>query len=78
MTSRVIGLAIDVHRTIGLGLLGSAYAARLCDELAQAGIPFQREAGLPVMYQGQPLSLGFRAGILVADAGVRSQGIGLH
>jgi hypothetical protein len=36
LTNRIIGLAIEVHRTIGPGLLESVYAACLCDGLAQA------------------------------------------
>jgi GxxExxY protein len=68
LTNRIIGLAIEVHRTIGPGLLESVYAECLCDELAQAGIPFQPQAGVPVTYKGKTLPLGFRADILVADA----------
>jgi GxxExxY protein len=68
LTNRIIGLAIEVHRTVGPGLLESIYAACLCDELAQAAIPVQREVGLPVTYKGRTLPLGFRADILVADA----------
>jgi GxxExxY protein len=67
LTKRIIGLAIEVHRTIGPGLLESVYAACLCDELAQAGSPFQRQAAVPVTYKGRTLPLGFRADILVAD-----------
>jgi GxxExxY protein len=67
LTNRIIGLAIEVHRTIGPGLLESVYAECLCDELAQAGIPFQRQVGVPVTYKGKTLPLGFRADILVAD-----------
>ena len=57
LTNRTIGLAIEVHRTIGPGLLESVYAACLCDELAQAGIPFQRQVGGPVTYKGKTLRL---------------------
>jgi GxxExxY protein len=67
LTNRIIGLAIEVHRTIGPGLLESVYAECLCDELAQAGVPFQRQVGVPVTYKGRSLPLGFRADILVAD-----------
>jgi len=64
LTNRIIRLAIEVHRTIGPGLLESVHAACLCDELAQAGIPFQRQVGVPVTYKGKLLPLGFRADIL--------------
>jgi GxxExxY protein len=68
LTEHIIGLAIEVHRTIGPGLLESVYDECLCDELTQAGIPFQRQVGVPVTYKGKTLPLGFRADILVADA----------
>jgi GxxExxY protein len=67
LTDRIIGLAIEVHRTIGPGLLESVYAECLSDELEQAGIPFQREVMVPVTYKTKTLPLGFRADILVAN-----------
>ncbi len=36
LTDRVIGLAIEVHRHTGPGLLESVYEMRLCRELANA------------------------------------------
>ena len=47
LTNRIIGLAIEVHRIIGPGLLESVYAACLCHELEQAGIPFSGRSGCP-------------------------------
>jgi GxxExxY protein len=68
LSERVIGLAIEVHRTIGPGLLESVYEGCLCQELKRAGIPFQRQARIPVIYKGTTIPLGFRADILVANA----------
>ena len=68
LTERIIGLAIEVHRTIGPGLLEAVYEGCLCQELKRAGIPFQRQAKIPVVYKGTPIPLGFRADILVSDA----------
>lgn len=65
LTDRVIGLAIEVHRTIGPGLLESVYAECLCLELGQAGIPFERQVMVPVTYKSATIPLGFRADILV-------------
>lgn len=45
LTEQVIGLAIDVHRLTGPGMLESVYEGCLCHELAQAGIPFERQVG---------------------------------
>jgi GxxExxY protein len=38
LTDRIIGLAIEVHRAVGPGLLESVYAECLCDELDGAGM----------------------------------------
>jgi GxxExxY protein len=65
LSNRIIGLAIEVHRNVGPGLLESVYTECLSDELGQAGIPFQREVTVPVIYKGKTLALGFRADILV-------------
>jgi GxxExxY protein len=67
LTERIIGLAIEVHRTIGPGLLESVYEACLCLELKRAGIPFRRQVSMPVVYKGTLISLGFRADIVVED-----------
>jgi GxxExxY protein len=68
LTERVIGLAIEVHRIIGPGLLESVYTECLCLELKQAGIAFGSEVMVPVMYKSTAIPLGFRADILVANA----------
>jgi GxxExxY protein len=67
LTERIIGLAIDVHRATGPGLLESAYKACLCWELDRACIAFEREAPLPILYRGNVIRLGFRADIVVMD-----------
>ncbi len=67
LTQRVIGLAIEVHRQIGPGLLESVYEASLCLELTQAGIAHERQVVVPVTYKGHVISLGFRADIIVAN-----------
>jgi GxxExxY protein len=66
LTERVIGLAIEVHRQTGPGLLESVYEGCLCFELERAGIGFQRQVGIPVTYKGLQLDEGFRADVLVA------------
>ena len=65
LTERVIGLAIDVHRDVGPGLLESVYERCLCYELGQAGIEFERQVAVPVIYKGMHLDEGFRADIVV-------------
>ncbi|HWE74488.1 MAG TPA: GxxExxY protein [Stellaceae bacterium] len=63
----MIGLAIEVHRHLGPGLLESAYEECLCFELKQAAIPFARQVALPVRYKGISLDCGYRMDVLVAN-----------
>jgi GxxExxY protein len=65
VTDRVIGLAIDVHRHLGPGLLESAYEECLCFELKQSGISHFRQVTLPVVYKDVRLDCGYRMDIVV-------------
>ena len=67
LTYETIGAAIEVHRTLGPGLLESSYRECLCRELLLRDIGFKREYGLPVQYKGIQLECGYRIDILVAD-----------
>jgi GxxExxY protein len=66
LTEQVIGLAIKLHRRLGPGLLESVYDECLCFELQRAGIEFERQVTIPVVYEGVFLEAGFRADIIVA------------
>jgi GxxExxY protein len=46
----VIGCAIRIHRELGPGLFESAYQRALTHELTAAGIGFEREVALPIVY----------------------------
>ena len=67
LTYETIGAAIEVHRTLGPGLLESSYRECLCRELSLRGIGFRREYGLPLQYKGIQLDCGYRIDILIAD-----------
>ena len=55
LTEKIIGCAIEVHRTLGPGLLESTYESALCVELTIAGLNFQRQLVVPVAYKNQPV-----------------------
>ncbi len=67
LTERVIGLAIDVHRQLGPGLLESAHEECLCFELKQNGIVHFREVPLPVVYKDVRLDCGYRMDVVVEE-----------
>lgn len=62
---RVIGCAIEVHKTLGPGLIESVYEACLCEELALAGIAFERQQTIPVIYKGRHLDCDLRMDVIV-------------
>jgi GxxExxY protein len=65
LTGRIIGAAIEVHRSLGPGLLESAYEECLAHELQVNRVPFSRQQGLPVEYKGVRLGCGYRIDLLV-------------
>ncbi len=51
ITENIIGASIDVHKSLGPGLLESAYEECLCYELEQRGVKFERQHSLPTKYK---------------------------
>jgi len=67
VTSRIIGCAIEVHRTLGPGLLEPLYETALCIEFEDATIPYIRQQRIPAYYKGRLLG-EYRVDLVVADA----------
>jgi GxxExxY protein len=67
LTERIIGLAIDIHRQLGPGLLESAYEECLAFELQQAGIAFERQISVPVVYKSIRLDCAYRLDLKVEN-----------
>ncbi|MFO8112316.1 MAG: GxxExxY protein [Desulfosalsimonadaceae bacterium] len=65
LTGRIIGCAIAVHRSLGPGLLESAYQQCMAHELHLKGVPFQKEHPMPLEYKGIHLNCGYRIDLLV-------------
>ncbi len=67
LTEKVIGIAIAMHRTLGPGLLESAYEQCLAYDLSKAGIQFKRQVELPVRYREVNIDCGYRVDFLIED-----------
>ena len=68
LSSKIIGAAIEVHKTLGPGLLESSYEQCLCYELNLQGLSFKSQKPLPVVYKGKRLDCGYRLDIVVDNA----------
>jgi GxxExxY protein len=65
--TKVIGLAIKVHRTLGPGLFESVYQMCVAYELRKAGIAFVQQKTIPVVYDGIVFDHAFRADLIVEE-----------
>jgi GxxExxY protein len=65
LANKVIGLAIEVHRALGPGLLGSAYKECLFYKISKAGIMVEKEKPLSLIFEEVKLECGYRADLLV-------------
>jgi GxxExxY protein len=52
LTGQIIGCAIEVHRQLGPGLLEKPYETALCIALARAGLRFERQRLVKLIYEG--------------------------
>ncbi len=67
VTQKIIGAAIEVHRSLGPGLLETAYEECLCYELASMDLRFQRQAPIANDYKSVRLDCGYRADLIVEN-----------
>jgi len=67
VTQTVIGCAIEVHKTLGPGLLESSYENCLLYELQEAGLLAMNQVVLPINYKSINIDAGYRLDILIPD-----------
>lgn len=67
ITESIIGSAIEVHKSLGPGLLESTYLACLSYELNKKKLDVKKQLGLPLVYKEIDLEIGYRLDLLVQD-----------
>ena len=67
LSGKVIGCAIEVHRELGPGLMEMPYRRCLARELRAAGLSFQGEVIVPLLYKGERVECGYRADFVVEN-----------
>ncbi|MCQ2113847.1 MAG: GxxExxY protein [Bacteroidaceae bacterium] len=63
----ILDLCIKIHKTLGPGLLEKAYEECLCYEMSKAGLAYERQKQIPLVYDGREVGEAFRADIVVED-----------
>lgn len=67
MAEHVVDSAYRIHRSLGPGLLESAYEACMKHELIKRGIEVQCQVEMPILYDGKKIMPGFRMDMLVGQ-----------
>jgi GxxExxY protein len=67
ISNLIIKFAIEVHKSLGPGLLESAYRECLFYELRKAGLKVEKEKPFPIIYKEVKLDHGYRLDLLVED-----------
>ncbi len=62
---KIIGAAINVHKSIGPGLLESAYESALAYELQEIGLNVQQQKSMPFVYKDVHQAIGYRIDLMV-------------
>lgn len=63
----IIGLAIEVHRALGPGLLENAYQECLFYKITQRGLVVEKEKAMPLIFEEVKLDCGYRVDLLVEN-----------
>ncbi len=63
----IVNCCFQVHVNLGPGLFESVYEEALAFELVKQNIIIKKQQGIPVIYEGVKLDLGFRADLIVQD-----------
>ena len=64
---KIIGLAIEVHRQLGPGLLESAYQECLYYEIMNSSLIVEKQKALPIIYKDIKLDHGYRIDLLIEN-----------
>jgi GxxExxY protein len=67
LSTKIIGLSIEVHNALGPGLLESAYKEVLFYKIIQAGLYAEKEKPMPLVFENVKLDCGYRLDILVEN-----------
>jgi GxxExxY protein len=65
LSYQIIGAALKVHRTVGPGVLESAYENALVFELKKLNLSVEQQVTLPFYYEDVKLEAGYRVDLIV-------------
>ena len=67
LSYKVIGCAMEVYKTLGPGLLETAYEKAMIHELTRQGLSVRSQVAVEMSYKGVNIGEGLRLDLLVDD-----------
>ncbi|NOX19510.1 MAG: GxxExxY protein [Chlorobi bacterium] len=67
ISHKIIGIAIELHKKLGPGLLESAYENALAYDLRESGLEVKQQVSMPFEYKEIKLDVGYRLDLLVEN-----------
>lgn len=67
LSYKIIGAALEVHKTLGVGLLENAYEVALAYELKELGLKVENQLLLPLKYKNELIDNAYRIDLIVEN-----------
>lgn len=67
LSYKVIGVAMELHKSLGPGLLESTYEIALAYDLKTSGLKVQQQLAMPFIYKEVKMDVGYRIDLLVEN-----------
>lgn len=67
LSYKIIGAALEVHKTIGVGLLENAYEVALVYELKKLDLKVENQVSLPLKYKELSINYAYRIDLIVEN-----------
>lgn len=67
LSFKIIGIALELHKNIGPGLLESTYENALAYDLRESGLLVQQQVPMPFIYKEVKMDIGYRLDLLVEN-----------
>jgi len=67
LSYKIIGIALELHKNIGPGLLESTYENALAYDLREAGLKVQQQLAMPFIYKEIEMDVGYRLDLMIEN-----------
>lgn len=67
LSFKIIGIALELHRNVGPGLLESSYENALAYDLREAGMEVKQQVSVPFVYKEIKMEVGYRLDMIVEN-----------